>query len=73
MKGTDMTNTNGFYPGDSATFNTFQSDLLGLNGLTCKVIMPTPDNEYDRCETGPMYRIAVVLDVFEDELTIKED
>lgn len=63
---------NGFYPGDLAVFTTAQSGLNDLNGVTCKVIGPLRDSEYDRCETGPMYKVTFTLDVFEDELTLKE-
>ena len=55
-------------------FFTTQSDLVKYNGLSCKVIVPLNESEYDKDDVGPMYKIVLEtgaqLSCYADELYV---
>ena len=56
-------------------FFTKQKDLVKYNGLSCKVIVPLNESEYDKDDVGPMYRIVLEtgaqLNCCADELYVR--
>lgn len=57
-------------------FKTTQSDLLKYNGQRIVASAPLPENEYDKEDVGPMFRIRLnsgaMLTAFEDEMIEEE-
>ena len=51
------------------------SELVGRDGSTVDIIGKLSPDEYDECETGPMYKVrfadGFVTDAFMDEIEIE--